>query len=451
MANKFKIWVDDAYIDNVLDYASFSSNEDRGRGFRPSRVAISKNVNSALRQANLVAAALMNVIAPDSERDLTSSLDDVIDDISNSFPFNLNLRNGTGSQSLTQGLGLATGTNSFSNGSDATNVANGAFSYARGYYNTANGTATTVIGTRNTNGGAGSFSFILGQDQKSNFPYSFVLGVASSSTSLDRNTAGSHAFVHGVDCYAGQYSFAKGYKCSMPGSYSFGLGATINTTGNNLFAHGSNISITSSFNCYAFGDNISMTNKNYCYSFGQGLTSTIDYQTLFGKFADSTGVLFAIGNGTSSVNKKNVVSVTTDGRMKVSGAPTEDDDVVRKGDFGSYYLCTIVVPINTVYLSFQIITTSTSRLSLSDVIDYIRDEIGTTDTTSTLFSHAKLYPCSGLADTYVPAVGLFISNDTHGINLNVVYTSSTGAGQFYITSTEFNASSQSFRKCGIKL
>lgn len=78
MANKFKEWVNIDNISNVQTYDEFSNDSQRNEGFKAGEIASSKRINSALRQANLVACALMNVVAPNNEDvDLTSSVSDV--------------------------------------------------------------------------------------------------------------------------------------------------------------------------------------------------------------------------------------------------------------------------------------------------------------------------------------------------------------------------------------
>lgn len=63
--NKFLNFVEDANINNTQTYADFQSDSQRSQGFQSGNPASSIRVNTALRQANLVACALMDVCAPD--------------------------------------------------------------------------------------------------------------------------------------------------------------------------------------------------------------------------------------------------------------------------------------------------------------------------------------------------------------------------------------------------
>lgn len=83
MATKFKVWIDNpTQGTNVQSYSDFVSDTQRSSGFSVGNVASSIRVNSALRQANLVTAALMDALLPNSELDLTSSVADLTDEIS---------------------------------------------------------------------------------------------------------------------------------------------------------------------------------------------------------------------------------------------------------------------------------------------------------------------------------------------------------------------------------
>lgn len=78
MATKFTPWLgDNVTADNCLTNDEYQSNSDRLYGFKPNDVASSKNVNSGLRLATLVASALMSVIDSGGNYDLTSSVTDI--------------------------------------------------------------------------------------------------------------------------------------------------------------------------------------------------------------------------------------------------------------------------------------------------------------------------------------------------------------------------------------
>lgn len=78
MATKFTPWLsDNVSADNCLTNDEYQSNGDRLYGFKPNDVASSKNVNSGLRLATLVASALMSMVDDAGTYDLTSSVTDI--------------------------------------------------------------------------------------------------------------------------------------------------------------------------------------------------------------------------------------------------------------------------------------------------------------------------------------------------------------------------------------
>lgn len=74
----FKVWIDDNNVSstNLLSASDFNTNTERLAGFQANSVASAKNVNSAVRQANLIAVALMESMGI-TNLDLTSSVNAV--------------------------------------------------------------------------------------------------------------------------------------------------------------------------------------------------------------------------------------------------------------------------------------------------------------------------------------------------------------------------------------
>lgn len=88
MASKYIPWLDDSQaLANAFNYDDFAaglpSGSQRSQGFQPGTVASAKCVNTALRQANLVATALMDVVDPNGKTNLQSKRADVATVISN--------------------------------------------------------------------------------------------------------------------------------------------------------------------------------------------------------------------------------------------------------------------------------------------------------------------------------------------------------------------------------
>lgn len=80
--SNFKEWIDYTEIatsgstKNIEDGSTYTSSEQRQKGFKSGTVISSSFVNSGLRQANLVVTALMNLTG-DTSLDLTSRVEDV--------------------------------------------------------------------------------------------------------------------------------------------------------------------------------------------------------------------------------------------------------------------------------------------------------------------------------------------------------------------------------------
>lgn len=84
MANYFKPWIDDANasIDNVIPGEPYESDSQRQNGFQSGQAASSRRVNTALREATVVASALVNLLGDSANNfsALTSS-----EDVQNAF------------------------------------------------------------------------------------------------------------------------------------------------------------------------------------------------------------------------------------------------------------------------------------------------------------------------------------------------------------------------------
>lgn len=90
MATKFVPWIDDdKTAANTFDAEQFATGAlnvaQRANGLQPGTVASAKVVNSALRQANLVAAALMSICDDAGTTDLQSTVASVASKIASKF------------------------------------------------------------------------------------------------------------------------------------------------------------------------------------------------------------------------------------------------------------------------------------------------------------------------------------------------------------------------------
>lgn len=81
--SKFYVWVDDPQTSSSTQTSTEFANEpQRKQGFQANEVISSKKVNTAIRQANLVAVALMEALSPDNTTlDVNSPVIDVTNEI----------------------------------------------------------------------------------------------------------------------------------------------------------------------------------------------------------------------------------------------------------------------------------------------------------------------------------------------------------------------------------
>lgn len=80
MATRFGVWIDTPNTGesgNVMSYSAFASDTQRASGFIAGTIASSVRMNTALRQATLVTAALMSSLDDSSTLDMNSSLADL--------------------------------------------------------------------------------------------------------------------------------------------------------------------------------------------------------------------------------------------------------------------------------------------------------------------------------------------------------------------------------------
>ena len=118
MANKFVVWIPTPTVNtNIQSQETFAGDEQTRDGFEAGHPASAIRVNTAIRQANLVACALMNVLIPDNNTlSVESSVGDLTTELLKHLSVDLNLINGTGSKSIRNkdgGTASGTGSGSF--------------------------------------------------------------------------------------------------------------------------------------------------------------------------------------------------------------------------------------------------------------------------------------------------------------------------------------------------
>lgn len=311
---RFKVWIDNVSADNIMSYDSFNSDSERKNGFEPGTRARSIAVNSALRQANLVTSAFMEIYLPNSTLDLTSSLDSTLTNLR--AVVLTNLTNGSGVNSVqtnttsatnkhsvalgewTKAAGeysLAIGSGSkanaycsFAGGVETT--ANTWTSFAFGYKTLAHATQSFAIG--NATIAIGSMSFVSG---KSCVTYSYCCHAegnhcfAGKAGYDDHDLEGEAAHAEGIDSIAsGTSSHAEGNGCQATGHTSHAEGTRSYATGVTSHAEG--------FECHATGDFAHAQGRsceaNGRYSFAGGVSSIASGDNSFA-FGDSCNAIAA--------------------------------------------------------------------------------------------------------------------------------------------------------------
>ena len=226
--SKFKVWID-VPENQIKDANAFANAAQRIIGFQPQTIISSVFVNSALRQANLVAVALMEAINAPDELDLTSSVDSVKQAILSSIKINLNLENGKGTGSLQQG-GYGKVLGAIASGVGA--VAFGGQRYDKIGKPVSEEPQTEAKGTQSfaVGGGCIAYSFwdvAMGKDCYTHQKASFAMGGGNTAGNPNANE-NDYAFAF---CAGGHDNRAVGYGSLVGGgqnvvgdSYGFAMG-----------------------------------------------------------------------------------------------------------------------------------------------------------------------------------------------------------------------------------
>lgn len=223
----------------------------------------------------------------------------------------------------------------------------------------------TVFGNGNTvkGGEDGTFSYhnlVFGDTNTASLAnYSTFIGKANTGT----KTYGSTFVGYGnkkLDEVGSNYGFLVGFENSISGTgdnkYAFGYQNIISSQ--NGFALGFNNNISNQAFALGRGNTVSgnaataIGTGHECSGYGSTALgyknkSTDVYSTVIGLMNESSGeastvvgqyntkvenALFVVGNGkgTADTERANAFEVLKDGRAKIFGAPTEENDVVRK-------------------------------------------------------------------------------------------------------------------------
>jgi hypothetical protein len=167
-------------------------------------------------------------------------------------------------------------------------------------------TGMTFNGFLRTSGSStsGLYSFAFGNNLTSSGDYSFSQGLSTSAT-----TNYSHSQGRGT-LASGAYSHAEGKGTISSGTDSHAEGAATTTNGASSHAEGDGTQ-TFGYGSHAEGSN-SITYGEYSHTEGRETIANGDYQHVQGLYnlTASTAGAFIIGNGTSTINRSNLVLAT---------------------------------------------------------------------------------------------------------------------------------------------
>ena len=167
-------------------------------------------------------------------------------------------------------------------------------------------TGMTFNGFLRTSGSStsGLYSFAFGNNLTSSGDYSFSQGLSTSAT-----TNYSHSQGRGT-LASGAYSHAEGKGTISSGTDSHAEGANTTTNGASSHAEGDGTQ-TFGYGSHAEGSN-SITYGEYSHTEGRETIANGDYQHVQGLYnlTASTAGAFIIGNGSSTINRSNLVLAT---------------------------------------------------------------------------------------------------------------------------------------------
>lgn len=159
-----------------------------------------------------------------------------------------------------------------------------------------------------------AFAVALGCDTQAKGARSFTAGDNTVATNTGATAIGMNTTASGTA------ASAEGYKTTASGEHSHaGGGQFTQAKGLDSFAHGANAEARAD-RSVAFGYETIAASEN-------GMA--IGKQNVV-----RTDAILQAGNGTDYNNRKDAFVVLKDGRAKVQTAPSDNDDVVRKGDLG---------------------------------------------------------------------------------------------------------------------
>lgn len=186
-----------------------------------------------------------------------------------------------------------------------------------------------MIGNIAENKALGSFSLAEGSQTTASGAYSHAQGTATSVTANSAHGQGYNTTASGV------YSHAQGYETLTSLSASHAEGYRTIANGTHSHAEG-NQTTASGIGSHAGGRNTSSC-VSYGFSHGYGLANSITCpqgQAIFGKYnVNSTTAAFIIGQGSGTSSRKNIFTVSTNGRVTAGADGASEYDLITYRQF----------------------------------------------------------------------------------------------------------------------
>ena len=257
------------------------------------------------------------------------------------------------------------GTNSVATGFESKAI--GDYSQALGYQSRAYGDYSTAIGRNSQVTGNSSFAFgyrtfasgtsslALGDNAKASGYKSYALGYLCTASGLKSYAIGSQNRAVGEVSYAighhaaalNNSSMAFGRNAQASGYHSIAIGVSDDSGGYWTDASGSK-SIAIGSNC--------KSKESGSTTLGFWLDNNDSQSTVVGKynFPAASGTVLLVGNGTSSTNRSNAMTVYENGNVTIAGTLAENSDIRLKTNISSLEnVLETLMEINVVSYEFK--------------------------------------------------------------------------------------------------
>lgn len=206
----------------------------------------------------------------------------------------------------------------------------GKYSFALGYASEAQSSHSIAMGANSVALGVGCVS--IGVSSYASKFGSMALGAGTSATAeyavsmgLYSIASGNHSMaINAFTKASGYYSLAQGYNTMSQGAYSSAFGVNTNAIGLGSMATGMG----------------SLARGNGSTSIGEGTIANSFLSFVAGRFNDTTAVstngwintdpLFIVGNGLTSSNRSNALTLFKNGNMTIAGTLTQNSDARLK-------------------------------------------------------------------------------------------------------------------------